>query len=62
MCVHVCSDGCLCQKMGEGRPGRLPPTLAEGERGGLGVKAPARRKSRPLAPSICIYMRHHVRL
>jgi hypothetical protein len=37
---------------GEGRPGRLPTTLAEGERGGLGVKAPARRKPRPLAPSI----------
>ena len=44
---------------GEGRPGRLPPTLAEGERGGLGVKAPARRKPRPLALSICIYVRHH---
>ena len=47
---------------GEGRPGRLPPTLAEGERGGLGGNAPARRKPRPLALSICIYMRHHAPL
>mgnify|MGYP006974837794 CR=1 FL=1 len=47
---------------GEGQPGRLPPEFAGGERGGLGGNAPARRKPRPLALSICIYMRHHVRL
>ena len=56
MCVHVCSDECLCEMMdensclmphalegvftlvaleggsgGEGRPGRLPPRVAEGD-------------------------------
>ena len=33
------------------------PALAEGERGGLGGNAPARRKPRPLAASICVYTR-----